>query len=69
MTVKPSDLAHRRLAAAKKSTHRKFADLTTYADEATHLMDHFTSCGHDVDTALTLTEITLDRFDDERRNI
>ena len=66
MNPKPSDLAHRRLAAAKESTERRFAELTAYADEATHLMGLFTSYGHDVDTSLPLTEITLDRFDDER---
>lgn len=66
MTTKPSDLAHRRVAARKESTGRGLAALTAYADQATYLMEHFTRHGHDVNTALTLTEITLDRFDDER---
>lgn len=69
MTPKPSDLAHQRLAAAKESTGRRLAELTTYADQDTYLMEHFTRHGHNVNAALVLTEITLDRFDDAERNI
>lgn len=69
MTTKPSDLAHRRLAAGKESTGRRLAELTAYADQATYLMEHFTGHGHDVNAALVLTEITLDRFDAAERNI
>lgn len=63
---KPSDMPHRRLEVARTATEANYVALTDFADQATYLINHFTSHGHDVDTALTLTEITLDRFDDER---
>ena len=63
---KPSDMPHRRLEVARTATDANYAALTAFADQATYLMEHFTRHGHDVNTALTLTEITLDRFDDER---
>nr|DAS93738.1 MAG TPA: hypothetical protein [Caudoviricetes sp.] len=43
-----------------------YAALTAFADQAHYLTEYFTVRGHDEETALTLTEITLDRFDDER---
>lgn len=66
---KPSDMPHRRLEVARTATDANYAALTAYADQATYLMEHFTRHGHDVNTALVLTEITLDRFDDAERNI
>lgn len=66
MTPKPSDMPHRRLEDARTATEANYAALTAFADQATHLMEHFTRRGHDLETALTLTDITLARFDDER---
>lgn len=63
---KPSDMPHRRLEVARTATDANYAALTAFADQATYLIQHFTEHGHDTETALTLTEITLDRFDDER---
>lgn len=63
---KPSDMPHRRLEVARTATDANYAALTAFADQATYLIQHFTEHGHDLETALTLTEITLDRFDDER---
>ncbi|MER0069450.1 hypothetical protein [Corynebacterium sp. KPL3806] len=63
---KPSDMPHRRLEVARTATDANYAALTAFADQATYLMEHFTRHGHDVNTAFVLTEITLDRFDDER---
>jgi len=40
--------------------------LTAFADQAIYLMECFTARDHDEETARDLTEITLDRFDDER---
>ena len=47
-------------------TEANYAALTAFADQAHYLMECFTARGHDEETALALTEITLDRFDDER---
>ncbi|MEJ4121397.1 hypothetical protein [Corynebacterium macginleyi] len=66
MTPKPSDMPYRRLEVARAATEANYAALTTFADQATYLIQHFTHQGFDTETALTLTEITLDRFDDER---
>ena len=63
---KPSDMPHRRLEVARTATDANYAALTAFADQAIYLIRHFTEHGHDIETALTLTEITLDRFDDER---
>ena len=62
----PSDMPHRRLEVARTATEANYAALTAFADQALYLIKHFTEHGHDLETALTLTEITLDRFDDER---
>nr|DAS06729.1 MAG TPA: hypothetical protein [Caudoviricetes sp.] len=62
----PNDMPHRRLEVARTATEANYAALTTFADQATYLMAKFTEQGHYEETALTLTEITLDRFDDER---
>lgn len=63
---KPSDMPHRRLEVARTATDANYAALTAFADQAHYLMECFTGRGHDEETALVLTEITLDRFDDER---
>ena len=63
---KPSDMPYRRLEVARTATDANYAALTAFADQANYLIQHFTEHGHDLETALTLTEITLDRFDDER---
>lgn len=63
---KPSDMPHRRLEVARTATDANYAALTAFADQAIYLIKHFTEHDHDLETALTLTEITLDRFDDER---
>lgn len=63
---KPSDMPHRRLEVARTATTANYNALTAFADQAIYLIQHFTQHGHDVETALALTEITLDRFDDER---
>ena len=63
---KPSDMPYRRLEVARTTTDANYAALTAFADQAIYLIQHFTQHGHDVETALALTEITLDRFDDER---
>ena len=44
-----------------------FQGLALLAQEANFLMKRFLSQGYAEDTAVALTEITLDRFDDERR--
>lgn len=62
MTTKPSDLAAHKRAIAQSQLERGWDELTYYAEQTTYLMDHFTKHGHDVDTALALTEITLDRY-------
>ena len=64
--VTPSDLASRRLQAAKHDTQSHYVALTALADEAAFLMQYYHERGHDTETALALTDITLDRFDDER---
>lgn len=64
--VTPSDLASRRLQAAKHDTQAHYAALTALADEAAFLMRYYLDRGYDYDASLTLTDITLDRFDDER---
>ncbi len=61
--VKPSDLASRRLQAAKHDTQSHYAALTALADEAAFLMQYYLEHGHDTETALALTDITLDRYD------
>ena len=63
---KPSDMPHRRLEVARATTTANYNALKAFADQAIYLIEHFTQRGHDIETALTLTEITLDRFDDER---
>ena len=63
---KPSDMPHRRLEVARTATDANYAALTAFADQATYLIKHFIEHGHDLETAVALTEITLDRFDDER---
>lgn len=63
---KPSDMPYRRLEVARTVTAANYNALTAFADQAIYLIKHFTEHGHDVETALVLTEITLDRFDDER---
>ena len=63
---KPSDMPYRRLEVARTATDASYAALTAFADQAIYLIKHFAEHGHDLETALTLTEITLDRFDDER---
>lgn len=62
----PSDMPRRRLEVARTSTEENYAALTAFADQAHYLTEYFITRGHDEETALTLTEITLDRFDDER---
>ena len=64
---KPSDMSHRRLEVARTATAENYNALTAFADQAIYLIQHFTQHGHDVETALTLTEITLDRSDNQRR--
>ncbi|WP_061921476.1 hypothetical protein [Corynebacterium simulans] len=63
--VKPSDLASRRLQAAKHDTQSHYAALTALADEAAFLMRYFLDRGYDYDASLTLTETTLDRYDNQ----
>lgn len=63
---KPSDMPYRRLEVARTTTDANYAALTAFADQAIYLIQHFTEHGHDLETAVALTEITLDRFDDER---
>ena len=63
---KPSDMPYRRLEVARTATDANYAELTAFADQAIYLIQHFTEHGHDLETAVALTEITLDRFDDER---
>ena len=63
---KPSDMPHRRLEVARTATEANYAALTAFADQAIYLMECFTARDHDEETARDLTEITLDRFDDER---
>ena len=63
---KPSDMPYRRLELASTATDANYAALTAFADQAIYLIQHFTEHGHDLETAVALTEITLDRFDDER---
>ena len=63
---KPSDMPHRRLEVARTATDANYAALTAFAVPALYLIQHCPQHGHDVETALALTEITLDRFDDER---
>lgn len=63
---KPSDMPHRRLEVARATTTANYNALTAFADQAIYLIQHFTEHGHDLETAVALTEITLDRFDDER---
>lgn len=63
---KPSDMPHRRLEVARATTTANYNALTAFADQAIYLIQHFAEHGHDLETAVTLTEITLDRFDDER---
>ena len=63
---KPSDMPERRLEVAHTATAANYNALKAFADQALYLVEHFTRHGHDIETALTLTEITLDRFDDER---
>ena len=63
---KPSDMPHRRLEVARTATDANYAALTAFADQAIYLIQHFAEHGHDLETAVTLTEITLARFDDER---
>lgn len=63
---KPSDMPYRRLEVARTATDANYAALTAFADQATYLMEQFLEQGHDTETALTLTDITLARFDDER---
>ena len=63
--VKPSDLASRRLQAAKRETAQHEAALTALADQAAFLMRYFLEDGIDHDAAVTLTEITLDRYDNK----
>jgi hypothetical protein len=63
---KPSDMPHRRLEVARTATEANYNALTAFADQAIYLIQHFTEHGHDLETAVTLTEITLARFDDER---
>lgn len=66
MTPKPSDMPYRHLEVARATTEANYAALTAFADQAHYLTEYFTACGHDEETALALTEITLARFDDER---
>lgn len=66
MTPIPSDMPRRRLEVARTVTEANYAPLTAFADQAHYLMECFTARGHDEETALELTEITLARFDDER---
>lgn len=63
---KPSDMPHRRLEVARATTTANYNALTAFADQAIYLIQRFAEHGHDLETAVTLTEITLDRFDDER---
>ena len=63
---KPSDMPYRRLEVARTATDSNYAALTAFADQAIYLIQHFTEHGHDLETAVALTDITLDRFDDER---
>lgn len=68
MNPVPSDMP-RRLEVARATTEANYAALTAFSDQAHYLMECFTGRGHDEETALTLTEITLDRFDDAERSI
>ena len=63
---KPSDIPHRRLEVARATTTASYNALTAFADQAAFLMRYYLDRGYDYDASLTLTEITLDRFDDER---
>lgn len=63
--AKPSDLASRRLQTAKQETQTHYAALTALADEAAFLMRYYLDRGYDYDASLTLTEITLDRHDNQ----
>ena len=60
---KPSDMPYRRLEVARTATDANYNALTAFADQAIYLIQHFTEHGHDTETALALTDITLDRYD------
>lgn len=64
---KPSNLAQRRLNAAKEDSQAHYLMLTALADEAAFLMRYFLDRDYDYDTALTLTEVTLDRKDQKEK--
>lgn len=68
MSAKPSDLPARRLAAAYEATAHHEVMLSALAEDAIYLMHLFTSRGFDYDTAVELTDITLDRFDHSKEN-
>lgn len=48
-------------------TAEAFQDLALLAQEANFLMKRFISHGYTEETAVALTEITLDRSDNQRR--
>lgn len=63
MDASPTDMPARR-----GSRHLSDPRLDRLAAEATHLMGVFTQAGLTENTALTLTEVTLDRYDQESTN-
>lgn len=60
MAASPTDMPARR--ASRNLTDPR---LDRLAAEAAHLMEVFARAGLAEDTALTLTEVTLDRYDQE----
>ncbi|MFS0295157.1 hypothetical protein ACL1CZ_13430 [Corynebacterium striatum] len=60
---KPSDMPHRCLEVGRATTTANYNALTAFADQAAFLMRYYLDRGYDYDASLTLTEITLDRYD------
>lgn len=60
---KPSDMPYRHLEVARATTTANYNALTAFADQAAFLMRYYLDRGYDYDASLTLTEITLDRYD------
>ena len=60
MDANPTDMPSRRGSHTLTDPR-----LDRLAAEAAHLMEAFTRAGLAEDTALTLTEVTLDRYDQE----
>lgn len=64
MSKKPSDMPHRIVRAVRTDLAKHELRLNGLADEAIHLMEMFVSAGYTEDTALELTSLTLERYDE-----